>query len=249
MDAVLERFEAAAAQSAAEKLAAYRRLVADLAEGNEPNPDAALGVLESAGKSSDDLRADVATLQRRRELAATLSQAGTLETELAEIEGELSEISERRAKANAEFDRQAAPLTERRAKLLKRHSQVERIRHELLSLAPPEIAARERPLVEQRHRIVERRRLLTEHLDALHATERRMAASLAADKRSLTVALFGSQARKAERRQNIARQEGELARLRGETIRQVEGELAELHAAEVAIGEQLAALHNERMTP
>lgn len=94
-----------------DSLEAYRRIVVAIAAGG-PKQDAtsAAQVLEAAGKSPDDLTADVAQLEQRKALAADAAKLAGIPARREVVKKELETAADVLAKAQGKFEEVATPL-------------------------------------------------------------------------------------------------------------------------------------------
>ncbi|MEQ8789527.1 MAG: hypothetical protein RIC55_24750 [Pirellulaceae bacterium] len=88
----------------------YRSLVAQIADGQEPDPDDVSHILADVGRTVDDLRASVDLLLRRRSLKQTYDLLPALTRERADIEKRISTANAALEKAEQTHETTTYPL-------------------------------------------------------------------------------------------------------------------------------------------
>lgn len=82
---LLKRISSTQQELRSDRGKAYRKLVADVADEREPDASAVANVLQDAGKTVDDLAADVKLLVERRQLSEQAKSISELERKMAAI--------------------------------------------------------------------------------------------------------------------------------------------------------------------
>ncbi len=134
-------------QQIEESEAAYHGLVASLTAGETVDPADALGVLEVVGKSEAELEADVARLEERNALKASLA-------ELPRLKKERQQIISQMDKVNGELEK----LREAEARLEELRSQSTRLRGRIrkLELIQEKLAQGAPEAIRERHRFIKK---------------------------------------------------------------------------------------------
>lgn len=95
----------------------FRALVAEVADGREPDPARVEQVLTATGKTVDDLAGEVERLTARRALRAAIDNASTLERERSGIARKVASAEATLADAQRTFEAAVGPLRERIARI------------------------------------------------------------------------------------------------------------------------------------
>jgi hypothetical protein len=150
--------------SAAEE---YRKLAHQVADGKAVKPEAALAIVDAAGKTLQDLQADSEGVNQRRVLASEYAR-------LAENAREQQELRDKAGKAEAEFEAAA----QRRDAVLHpaeaRMRELETERQRISQHRGPLIATCDDPTLLARHRAAEEARALARRRLNEHEQERRL---------------------------------------------------------------------------
>lgn len=85
MATVIESVQKLQTKQSGERQSAYHKLVRVIAEGEEVAPEQVIEVLERAGRDAETLQRDVAIVERRKRLAATLAERPQIQKRIAEI--------------------------------------------------------------------------------------------------------------------------------------------------------------------
>lgn len=136
----------------------FRRLVVQVADGQEPDAETIEHVLGGNQKTIDDLREAVELLQHRRDLRRTVDNSPNLGEERQRIEKEMAEANRIYNEANAKHDRTVDPLHARLRELRTLVSEAEQARRELWDTCRDEELVERldkvsRPLTEQSRRL------------------------------------------------------------------------------------------------
>lgn len=109
----------------------YRSLVAEIADGKEPDAEVLHAVLHDNGKSLDDLKASVEKLQRRRKMRADYDALPALDAERRDVEEKLCAADRVLEAAEAQHEEATRPLFAKLGELRKAISEGRLARHEL----------------------------------------------------------------------------------------------------------------------
>ena len=211
----------------------FRQLVAQIADGNEPDAETIEHVLNGNGKTIDDLREAVELLERRRELRRVMDSEPKLAEERTDIEKRIAEADRIFNQVDAKHDETVDPLHARLRQIKALISEADDARLELWdTCGDEELVTRldevSRPLTELSHR-----------LDAME-TEARNLRNQAKYERE--------QAKHAERKPNIESHTKEAARCDTEA-RQLEREIPALRRQVEELTYQEAAIREQMLVP
>jgi len=121
----------------------YRKLVAQIADGEDPDPGFVDHVLTDNQKTIDDLRQAVELLLHRRELRETREKAATLAKDRERIEKEIAEADQLLEQAETQHEETTAPLYARIEAIKQASTEADRARRELWeTCAYPELKDR-----------------------------------------------------------------------------------------------------------
>jgi chromosome segregation ATPase len=210
LDSVLEKVTGKQRQA----VGTYGEFVRLIADDKEPDTARLADVLRETGKSAEDLRTDVALLQRRRELRKSFDAAEPARKRLAEIRTALDKIEVRREAAEKKLDDERWPLECEIDRLNAAVAKAATAQEELSRTCPDpailkrtaEIAAEREALGREKSAI---RRELNEACDAV--------AEVAAGRSTYPDAAVATcDQRKARAEQSVADLQNELSRLADE---------------------------------
>ena len=121
----------------------YRKLVAQIADGEDPDPDFVDHVLTDNQKTIDDLRQAVELLLHRRGLRATWEKAATMAKDRNGIEQQIAEADQLLEQAETQHEETTAPLYARIEAIKQASTDADRARRELWeTCAYPELKDR-----------------------------------------------------------------------------------------------------------
>jgi chromosome segregation ATPase len=141
---MIERIVGKQREWQAARVADFRAVVAQIADGNEPDADIVTQVLHEAGKSLDDLQQAVELLQRRRELRRKLDSVPRLMAERREIERQIAAANRDLDAAEKRHQELVYPLQGRLEELSSQTYEGEQARGELQrTCADPDLLARQ----------------------------------------------------------------------------------------------------------
>lgn len=109
----------------------YRKMVTQIADGEDPNPDFVDHVLTDNQKSIDDLRQAVELLLHRRELRATWEKAATMARDRDGIEQQIAEADQLLEQTEIQHEETTAPLYARIDAIKQASTDSDRARQEL----------------------------------------------------------------------------------------------------------------------
>jgi len=140
---MIERIVGKQRERQAARAADFRELVAQIADGKEPDADFVAQVLHEAGKSLDELKAAVESLQQRRELRQKLDSVPRLMAKWREIEKQIAAADAELEAAEQHHDDVVLPLQGELAELSREIVAGEQARGELQrTCADTELRAR-----------------------------------------------------------------------------------------------------------
>lgn len=99
------------------RLNSYLDMVAAIAKEEEPNPAEVETILDSAGRTVDDLKRDVEKYRHRLELKAKVATLPQVEQELEKIAGQIKAADQQLEEAEARYTDVTAPLYARQREL------------------------------------------------------------------------------------------------------------------------------------
>lgn len=141
----------------------YRELVAAMAVGEVPAAETVERTLADAGKSLDDLRADVEHYQRRMALKAAVAAIPNLDAERRDIDKQIAEADRLLEAAEKRHDETTFPLYERRRAVTEALSEGSRAVTELvLTCNDPDLRRQWDEIQAELHRLANRHRELTQ---------------------------------------------------------------------------------------
>ena len=109
----------------------YRKLVAQIADGEDPDPDFVDHVLTDNQKTIDDLRQAVELLLHRRELRMTWEKAATMAKDREGIKRQIAEADQLLEQAETQHEETTAPLYARVEAIKQASTDADRARREL----------------------------------------------------------------------------------------------------------------------
>jgi chromosome segregation ATPase len=110
MPAYLEKLSESTRATAAANSAAWRQLVLDVCDGQEPPESDVFETLKRVGKTLDQLRATVDLVTNRRQLAAVVADAEAARGEVTVVENELLPVKAELDKAALRYDEAVAEI-------------------------------------------------------------------------------------------------------------------------------------------
>jgi len=129
----------------------YRELVRTMAAGGKVPPGDVIEIVESAGKTFDQLRVDMELVEQRKRDAVIVSERPAVEAEMREVGRLRGLLADRRKKAIAELNAEEAVLIERHNAVALRLSQISSVEPRLRNTCPDEsLLARERELTNRK---------------------------------------------------------------------------------------------------
>lgn len=209
---------------------AYRTLVAQLADGKEPDAEQVDELLVALGKSLDDLKADVERLEKRREWKAQIDQLPKLGDEQKRLRKQVSAADRELEAAESKHTEITTPLYARLDQIKQAMSAAEDARRRLWdTCADPAIVAELKEVTTARADVSTRRTKIA--ADARQ--QREWARSDRAEVPHAT-----SETQIVELRQRAARRDARAAELEAELTKLV-AEEADLERREAAIRERM----------
>lgn len=204
----------------------YRTLVAQLADGQEPDADNVDELLGALGKSLDDLKADVERLEKRRQWKAQIDQLPKLADEQQRLGRQVSAADRALEEAELKHTEVTAPLYGRLDQIKQAQSAAEDARRRLWdTCADPAIVAELKEVVTARADVSGRRTKLA-------ADVRQQREWARADRAEVPHATSETQI--VELRQRAARRDARAAELEAELTKLV-GEEADLERRETTL--------------
>ena len=229
----------------------YRRLLTDLVQNADSETDEvqAAIILQAAGKTTDDLAADLETMRQRLSWSRQLSERSRHQAELAKAKAEHAKATAELNEANARL-RPAIDAAYSRMKILEKLlTSCSFAEHELTqSCLDPAIVAAEKSL------LTERQELQAKLADASEAVEKhrnlhRLAAShIESLESSLRKVPSGDAVAIADLKRRLKEQQAERAS-RSEKLDQAIAEARPIQQRLQAIEHELADLRQKKLTP
>jgi chromosome segregation ATPase len=133
---LLDRIAMRQKQRAQRRVSDYRDLVAQVADGKEPDADCVARVLADNDKTVSDLAGSVNLLLARRSLRMNYDQLPALAKERSEVEKRIAEADTILAKAEEKHEATATPLYGRLSQIKRATADAERARKELQDSCP-----------------------------------------------------------------------------------------------------------------
>lgn len=232
-------------------LAEYRTLVQLLADGQQPGEERIREVLTLAGRTPQQLQADIESYQQRKLLAAQLEAAEQQRKDLPKLQAEAEKLRQKLDELEADHQRKKQPLLKewqaarQRVEEVRRNAALQATKQQLSATAAPEVAE----AIERNHYALGKaqRELAGIQREAnLNAQRGKQIAEL---KRSLQEGEAElNRLRKANHpTQSINQQQGKLREMR-EKLDRLESQYAEDMAERVAAAEaKLARVQAERV--
>lgn len=209
--AIRESLQAAKKEQA---LDAYSKIVRNLANGEDVDWDGASPVLETLGKSDDDIRADIELLRKRQKAIKLISESGDVLTEQNRAIRRLEQHKEKREKFLAKWREDEKALFDARSVAMQAAWSVSEAQKLLMTIGlDPRQTSRLEAIRESRRELSTSIRKANYHLSSLNVELKRFPGdpSLVADKKS-------AEERLEEHRSKATELENEYDRLMEELV-------------------------------
>lgn len=114
LTSLLDRITNRQHQRRQSRWAAYRTLVADICDGNEPDADTIASVLADNERTLEELRDDAQLLTRRRQMRTDMDAAAPLEREAKKVDKQITDAEKAFEAMSRKHEEQTTPLYIRR---------------------------------------------------------------------------------------------------------------------------------------
>jgi len=224
---ILAKIRDAFTTKEAAKAATYAELVQLVADEGDVDPADVEETLQVAGKTLDDLEADVALTNRRRALEKTIAAAANVETDRRKLNSRRQQLTDQFAAAQREHSAKLFAIQQEEAELNRLAREAHAAEAELRRTAPPELHQLQQSVTSHRGKLIEQRSELQQRAKRI--------AEIIDSRRHL--------AKRQESRaydQEIAAAEGRAVKCQ-EEIEKLDAKLAELdHKEQTILAEMLA---------